>query len=692
MTTYLDEVAIPIYPTRVLLAAGEPARTAWLQEAGREGVFEWDDSNLSTEVAADAQQGIYVPVTGLDGSDGAWVRTGHGNVIRPRWFGAAGDGATDDATPLLACLNAATGCTVDGEGLTYRLDALIQPATENLTFRNATIDISNVASAAGIKFSGSLGTTTNLSGAIAVGDSVLTVADTSGFTADDHAWLESAEIYATSVSAILAIFVKIKSVDSATQVTLYDDVPYAFAYASPGDITLAPATLKGDITFENVNFSGASAGTQTALAFDKCSDVTVRDTSMKYVDYTALLFSQCVGALADGVRARHARAVGLAYGVVVANGCLGVRIANGFGRELRHYVSVGDNGGVNRYVSVINNNIVSSTDAGIDTHPSCDHFSVVGNVIEGAAIQPTGDGIVCQCPNFVCADNTIIGATRHAILYQPATNHGKPMATITGNLVSRGGDGTGTDVAINIDNTGTVDIEALVVANNIVDGVFSYGIYLLTTTADIRSISVTGNTIRGAVTYGIAARANATFEVDKVVISNNNIEGSGSAGIYVFGISSGQIKALSCIGNIVDGFSFGVRVTRCVGAIIAKNTILNFSDPFEIDTASTGVEIDDMTYGNPVTVTNSTLVLEEDDTHIICNRAATITLTFRTASVFVGREITVKTIQAQAVVSASSNVVPIDSATAGTAILPATDGAWAQLKSDGTNWVIMAQG
>jgi len=28
----------------------------------------------------------------------------------------------------------------------------------------------------------------------------------------------------------------------------------------------------------------------------------------------------------------------------------------------------------------------------------------------------------------------------------------------------------------------------------------------------------------------------------------------------------------------------------------------------------------------------------------------------------------------------------------GTAILPATDGAWALLKSDGTQWVIMQEG
>jgi hypothetical protein len=52
--------------------------------------------------------------------------------------------------------------------------------------------------------------------------------------------------------------------------------------------------------------------------------------------------------------------------------------------------------------------------------------------------------------------------------------------------------------------------------------------------------------------------------------------------------------------------------------------------------------------------------------------------------------VVIKTIAAQTVVSASSNVVPANSATAGTAILAASAGAWALLVSDGTNWVIMA--
>jgi hypothetical protein len=95
----------------------------------------------------------------------------------------------------------------------------------------------------------------------------------------------------------------------------------------------------------------------------------------------------------------------------------------------------------------------------------------------------------------------------------------------------------------------------------------------------------------------------------------------------------------------------------------------------------------------PVTATktaNYTMLVS--DTYLIFNGSASITLTLLSASSFPGREVLVKTIAAETVVSASSNVRPISSATAGTAILAATAGAWALLVSDGTDWVIMANG
>lgn len=90
----------------------------------------------------------------------------------------------------------------------------------------------------------------------------------------------------------------------------------------------------------------------------------------------------------------------------------------------------------------------------------------------------------------------------------------------------------------------------------------------------------------------------------------------------------------------------------------------------------------------PVTKTTS-FTLGDTENFVICNGAGSITVTFPTASTSTGRVVWIKTIAAQTVVSASSNVVPINSATAGTAILAASAGANAMLVCDGTNWVVM---
>ena len=91
----------------------------------------------------------------------------------------------------------------------------------------------------------------------------------------------------------------------------------------------------------------------------------------------------------------------------------------------------------------------------------------------------------------------------------------------------------------------------------------------------------------------------------------------------------------------------------------------------------------------PVTVTTNYTVADTA-TFIISNRAASNTLTLPAPASSTGRVLFVTTIQAQTVVSASSNVVPREGGSAGTAILPSTDGAWAMLVCDGTNWIEVA--
>lgn len=91
----------------------------------------------------------------------------------------------------------------------------------------------------------------------------------------------------------------------------------------------------------------------------------------------------------------------------------------------------------------------------------------------------------------------------------------------------------------------------------------------------------------------------------------------------------------------------------------------------------------------PVTKTGNFSVGDTEN-FIVCNGAGSITVTLPAAASYTGRVIVIKTIAAQTVISNASNVLPIGSSTAGTAILAASAGAWAMLVSNGTNWVIMA--
>lgn len=78
--------------------------------------------------------------------------------------------------------------------------------------------------------------------------------------------------------------------------------------------------------------------------------------------------------------------------------------------------------------------------------------------------------------------------------------------------------------------------------------------------------------------------------------------------------------------------------------------------------------------------------------YVINNKASALTLTLPAASTNTGRQLTVQNYQAQNVVSASSNVIPLGGGAAGTAILTNVASKWATLVSNGSNWVIMAAG
>lgn len=81
-------------------------RQVLLSEAGREGLFAFDSSDLSAEVTVDPNQGIYVaPDTDPTGASGAWARRFEG-AAEAGWFGFVNDDDGIGGTDNLAAWNA----------------------------------------------------------------------------------------------------------------------------------------------------------------------------------------------------------------------------------------------------------------------------------------------------------------------------------------------------------------------------------------------------------------------------------------------------------------------------------------------------------------------------------------------------------------------------------------------------------
>ena len=92
--------------------------------------------------------------------------------------------------------------------------------------------------------------------------------------------------------------------------------------------------------------------------------------------------------------------------------------------------------------------------------------------------------------------------------------------------------------------------------------------------------------------------------------------------------------------------------------------------------------------GSPVTKT-ANFTVAAGETWLINNKSgSSCTVTLPTASTNTGRVLYFLNHQAQTLVSASSNVVPLAGGSAATAILEAVAGANATLVSDGTNWIM----
>jgi len=147
--------------------------------------------------------------------------------------------------------------------------------------------------------------------------------------------------------------------------------------------------------------------------------------------------------------------------------------------------------------------------------------------------------------------------------------------------------------------------------------------------------------------------------------------------------SSGSINIRIVPGSVLGGTDSNVQFTS-----LANSDLIQYDSTLGYWKNVTPASVISGAGGAPVTKT-ANFSVAAGETWLINNKSgSTCTVTLPTASANSGRTLHFQNYQAQTLVSASSNVVPLAGGAATTAILSAVAGANATLVSDGTNWIM----
>jgi hypothetical protein len=728
--TYFDEA--------LTIPAAQPLRTinGYISNAGTPAQVYIDGVNFSILVQDSKGSMVYnfLDATGgsasttIDACDVTYDPPFVGGVETPvceklaefitfKDFGATGDGTTDDQAAIQAALDGADGKIIDGQNLTYKVNAPITLTDSNTVIQNATFDFSDMADQPAsidrcFDIYGSIGTAVALTANLNINTNIVTIANTAGFAVNDLVFLTSTTVWDSAASVTYGQYARIKAITSSTQITLYDNVLLSFTTAAIAMI--AKITPVKNVIINHVSFIGANLNLQNAIYVQYGENVSITNCEFKGFDYAAVAFYRCYQSTVDKCRQLNSAGVGLAYGYAIIGGCYACSITNSWGEDNRHTVTIGGADGINIFTKVIGCTASGSKDAGFDSHSASLYTTFMSNHVLNSASRfgsSSHDGIISQGANTTIIGNTVINPLDNGIFYQPLFQDGTYSgATISDNtvVVSAAGDGSvGIGIYIQLAaTTGPTALNGILIKNNRISGGDTnasgvYGIYVQSQKASstVNGLIIEGNYVTLANTttaYPLYVRTNAASAVISNIVVSNNVFKADSDNYAMFLQASNATSSITNItgtSNIFDSdlFSIILSPTGTISKIrFSKN--ISLAPDFIDNNGATDYLFDDVEAAGTFTVTAATITDLTRYNWFIFNRAGTVTVTLPSATTSTGRTLHFKTIQAQTVVSATSNVQPIGDTTLGTAILPGTDGAWSTLYCDGTDWIVMARG
>ena len=308
----------------------------------------------------------------------------------------------------------------------------------------------------------------------------------------------------------------------------------------------------------------------------------------------------------------------------------------------------------------------------------------VGPFINGTLTIPTG-ATNSQVVGFTIATLTTSGTAAANILNCNITS--ALNKTSTGTVVISGG----TITNFSATAAGLTRINDVLQVSSLINNHASSTVAVVNCKVVLNPVNTLGNmflsnsTVFGTGTYGLTSAAGS------VQVTNSTIFNSTGSATLPISITGGFYLINNASLNFASSVFTGATD---LGSTFFSSRINAISFITRGGSSSQYVKgdgtLDSVTA--PVIKTVDFVVGVDEDYIINDKPSATCLGTLPAPASFTGRKIVITNRQAQLVESGSSNVIPIIGGSAGTAILPATAGAWATLVSDGTNWLIVQEG
>lgn len=266
-------------------------------------------------------------------------------VVYPHWWGAKGDGTTNDTTAVQAALTAAEGGTLDFGDSEYSYvitTALTVPSNIHLIARGATLDASGLTAGTNhvLVATGTISAGTVMAGAD-VKSYTATVASAAGLAVDDVVLLTSTDNI-TYDGVYLVDYGEFKKIRSIVGLTITFTTPLSYTFTTTPLLKIV--TWKEDIHIDGLRILGSDDGAdaQRAICLRYVKRFSVKNCTIDAISTYGIEISACyegevssntiTGVFYDG------SVVTTYYGIVILDSTQYVNVINNIGNKNRHLV------------------------------------------------------------------------------------------------------------------------------------------------------------------------------------------------------------------------------------------------------------------------------------------------------------------------------------------------------------------